>query len=82
MVYESSDDAEQAARAERARERGEGIRAQLLAKLEADGPRTAADLLPQIERRDVPLSEVAFQLGRLAEEGRVVGEPGGAYRLA
>jgi hypothetical protein len=81
-MYEGSDDAERAARAERARERGEGIRAQLLAKLKAGGPQTAADLLPQIERRDVSMSEVAFQLVRLAEEGRAVGEPGGAYRLA
>lgn len=81
-MYEGSDDAERAARAERARERGKGIRAQLLAKLKAGGPQTAADLLPQIGKRDVSLSEVAFQLGRLAEEGRLVGEQDGVYRLA
>lgn len=81
-MYESNDDAERAARAERARERGEGIRAQLLAKLKTGGPQTAADLLPLDEMRDVSLSEVAFQLDRLAEEGRAVGEPGGSYRLA
>jgi hypothetical protein len=81
-MYEGSDDAERAERAERARERGEGIRAQLLAKLEADGPRAAADLLPLTDPRDVSLSEVAFQLGRLVEEGRAVGEPGGVYRAA
>ncbi len=81
-MSESSDDAEQAAKADRARERGEGIRARLLANLKAGGPKTAADLLPLIDTPDVSLSEVAFQLDRLADEGRAVGDPGDAYRLA
>lgn len=65
----------------RARARGECIRAELLTLL-GDGPAAAADLLPQIETPDVSLSEVAFQLGRLGEEGQTVGEQGSVYRLA
>jgi hypothetical protein len=66
---------------QRARERGERLRAELRAKLEAGGPQSAADLSPQVPP-DVSLSEVAFQLGRLAEEGDATGTVGGVYRLA
>lgn len=61
-----------------ARERGEVLRAQLLVLLEL-GPQTAVDLLAEIKRPDVSLSEVAFQLERLGEEGRVSGSPDGPY---
>ncbi len=64
----------------RARARGEGIRAELLERLTA-GAQNAADLLPQLSTPDVSLSEVAFQLDRLDDEGRAVGEVGGPYRL-
>lgn len=64
---------------DRARARGEGIRTDLLAKLRTRGPQTAADLHPQLDG-DVSLSEVAFQLGRLAEERKTDGEIGGIYR--
>lgn len=67
--------------ARRATARGERLRAELLTRLRG-GPQTAVELLEQIEPADVTLSEVAFQLGRLAEEGRTVGEQGGPYRLA
>ena len=66
---------------DRARARGEIIRAELLAKLRTGGPQAAADLQPQLPR-DVSLSEIAFQLDRLADEGQTVGEVGGVYRLA
>ncbi len=66
---------------QRARERGERLRTELREKLEAGGPQSAADLSPQVPR-DVSLSEVAFQLGRLAEEGDVTGTEGGVFRLA
>lgn len=65
----------------RATARGERIRAELVTHL-GDGPAGAADLLPQIETPDVSISEVAFQLVRLAEEGRAVGEQGESFRLA
>ncbi|HEX3241124.1 MAG TPA: hypothetical protein VHR18_13440 [Solirubrobacterales bacterium] len=74
-------DQEKADNERRARARGEGIRDELLARLE-DGPQTAAALLPQIGVSDVSLSEVAFQLDRLADERRTVGEQGAEYRLA
>lgn len=61
--------------------RGEGIRSELLGQLR-EGPQTAAALLPQVTTAEVSVSEVAFQLDRLAGEGRVVGEVGGPYRLA
>lgn len=64
---------------DRARARGEGIRADLLAKLEG-GPQSAADLHPQF-RSDVSLSEIAFQLDRLDEERKASGKVGGRYSL-
>lgn len=64
---------------ERARERGERIRAELTAALRTGGPQSAADLHPQMPAA-VSLSEVAFQLARLADEGETVGEVGGVYR--
>ena len=64
---------------ERARARGEGIRAELLARLSTGGPQSAVDLQPQLPQ-DVSLSEVAFQLARLTDEGKVNGETGGIYR--
>ena len=63
----------------RARARGERIRAELLPKLRTNGPQSAADLHPQFPA-DVSLSEIAFQLDRLADEGQTVGEVGGVYR--
>jgi hypothetical protein len=65
----------------RATKRGEDIRAALRAKLREDGPKSAADLHSHL-RPDVSLSEVAFQLDRLADEGTAVGKVGSAYRLA
>jgi hypothetical protein len=76
-----SEDAKRAWKDQRATARGEGIRADLAAKLRASGPQTAAQLQPQMAA-DVSLSEVAFQLGRLAEDGRAVGSEGKDYRLA
>lgn len=64
---------------ERATERGERLRARLLELLREGGPQHAAELIPQMDR-DVFLSEVAFQLERLAEEGKATGEQGGVYR--
>jgi hypothetical protein len=64
---------------DRARARGEGIRAELLAKLGTGGPQSAADLHPQMDS-DVSLSGVAFQLERLNEEGKTDGKAGDAYR--
>ena len=66
---------------QRAKSRGERLRTELLARL-GDGPQDAAALLPRLEIADVSLSEVCFQLDRLAEEGRAVAEPGDLYRLA
>lgn len=66
---------------DRARERGQTIRATLAAKLGESGPQSAADLHPQLPA-DVSLSEVAFQLDRLAEENEAAGKVGGVYRLA
>lgn len=67
---------------DRARARGVDIRAELLTKLRTGGGKqSAADLHPQLPH-DVSLSEVAFQLDRLADEGQTVGEFGGVYRLA
>jgi len=65
----------------RAKARGEGLRAELLAALEA-GPASAVELLPRLKRSDLTLSEVGFQLERLSEEGRASGEVGGSYRLS
>lgn len=64
---------------ERATARGERIRAALLAKLTTGGPQTAAALADPTDG-DVSLSEIAFQLNRLAEEGKAAGEHGGEYR--
>lgn len=64
----------------RATARGEGIRAELKAKLRTGGPQSAADLHPEF-RPDVSLSEVAFQLDRLADEGTTAGKVGGVYSL-
>jgi hypothetical protein len=66
---------------ERARERGECIRAELTAMLRTGGAQSAADLRPHFPA-DVSLSEISFQLDRLADEGETVGEVGGAYLLA
>ncbi|MDX6623878.1 MAG: hypothetical protein QOE75_1810 [Solirubrobacterales bacterium] len=72
-------DEEMQARRREARERGENLRAGLIAMLR-EGPKTAAELIPR-EPGDVSPSEVAFQLERLAEDGRVVGAEDGPYRL-
>jgi hypothetical protein len=64
----------------RARERGERVRDELTAALRAGGPQSAADLSPKVPR-DVSLSEVTFQLGRLVQEGVVVDAGGGRYRF-
>lgn len=69
-------------RAEQATLRGERLRSELVQRLKKDGPRSAVELLPQVDTPNVSLSEVAFQLDRLAGEGRTVGEQGGPYRLA
>ena len=69
-------------REDQARARGESIRAELLTQLKAGGSQEAAGLLPQIETPAVSVSEVAFQLDRLADEGEVVGRQGECYRLA
>jgi len=66
---------------DRARARGVDIRAELLTKLRTGGKQSAVALHPQLPH-DVSLSEVAFQLDRLADEGQTVGEFGGVYRLA
>lgn len=73
-----SEDAERGTKERRATARGESVRAELAAKLRAGGPQSAADLYPQVARH-VSLSEVAFQLDRLAEEKRAAGETGGVY---
>lgn len=64
----------------RAQARGQEIRAELVALL-SDGSAGAAELLPLIQTPDVSLSEVAFQLDRLTEEGETVGKQGGSYQL-
>lgn len=63
---------------ERATARGEHIRAVLLAKLIEDGPATAEELFEYMPR-EISLSEVVFQLERLAEEGGAAGSQGGEY---
>jgi hypothetical protein len=68
-------------RQEEAAERGKAIRSELTETLAKDGPQTASALLPQIETPGISLPEVAFQLQRLAEEGKADGEVGGAYHL-
>jgi hypothetical protein len=64
----------------RARERSERVRSELTAKLRTGGPQSAADPHSQMPG-DIALSQVAFQLYRLANEGETVGE-GGVFRLA
>jgi len=66
---------------QRAKQRGEGIRAELLTLLDV-GPQTPADLLPQLEMQAVSLSEVTFQLERLAEEGQTARNSDGRYQLS
>lgn len=61
--------------------RGTGIREEIRARLRGEGPQEAADLLPHLPG-DVTLSEVAFQLVRMSEEGDAEGAVGGPYRLA
>jgi hypothetical protein len=75
-----SEDAERGRKEHRAKARGESIRAELVAKLRASGPQSAADLHAQVAAH-VSLSEVAFQLDRLAGEDRAAGEVGGVYSL-
>jgi hypothetical protein len=65
----------------RATARGEKIRAALIAALRGRGPASAADLHPLMPT-EISLSEVAFQLDRLREEGLTEGGQGGPYRLA
>lgn len=50
------------------------------ARLRETGPQSAANLHPHVPA-DVSLSEVAFQLTRLTDEGKTDGEPGGVYSL-
>lgn len=68
-------------RAAQARARGTRIREDLLAILKRGGPQPATMLYAQIDG-DASLSEVSFQLERLAEEGAAAGEPDGPYELA
>lgn len=75
-----SEDAERGRKEQLAQARGESVRVELLAKLRTGGPQSAADLYPQVAGH-VSLSEVAFQLERLADEKRAAGEPGGVYSL-
>ena len=62
-----------------AAERGRKIRAELRTRLET-GPGSATDLLPFLPA-DVSLSEVEFQLDRLAEKGEATGAAEEPYRL-
>jgi DNA-binding Lrp family transcriptional regulator len=78
-VQHESDDETRARERQEATARGESIRARLLERLRADGPQSASELHPQLDR-DVSLSEVAFQLDRLTEERKIDGEAGGIYR--
>lgn len=74
-----SEDAERGTKERRATARGESVRAELLEKLRAGGPQSAADLHPQVARH-VSLSEVAFQLDRLTDERKTDGKAGDNYR--
>jgi hypothetical protein len=78
MELHESDDEMQAKRRD-ARERGENLRAELIAMLR-EGPKTVTELIPR-KPEGVSTSEIAFQLERLAEDGRVVGGEDGPYRL-
>src|SRR4029077_4167807 len=64
-----SDESEGRSRQEAAAARGKSIRSALTEMLTPDGPQTASALLPRIETPDISLSEVAFQLQRLCQEG-------------
>jgi hypothetical protein len=81
-VYGDGDEREQAAKVDRARARGEAIRAELMAHLTAGGPQDPADLLPSIETPNVSLPEVGFQLDRLVDDGTVGRGRGRRYRAA
>lgn len=70
---------EKADRHRAAVERGERIRATLRKSLKRGGPKTAAELYPDVGDKGVSLSEVVFQLERLADEGLVAGERGKTY---
>lgn len=64
-------------RAREATRRGEDLRAELLTLLDGDEAQTAEELHPQLEgARGVSVSEVVFQLDRLADERRAVAEEG------
>jgi hypothetical protein len=80
MTFERDHDHERH-RETAARARGERIRDEIAERLRQEGEQDAADLLPHLPN-DVSLSEVAFQLIRMSEEGDAEGEVGGAYRLA
>lgn len=80
-MYEDDGAVERGTRELEAQARGKALRTELLALLETGGPQDATELLPQVETANASLSEIAFQLDRLAEEGRVVGEEGEPYRL-
>ncbi|HUC00326.1 MAG TPA: hypothetical protein VMS11_10910 [Solirubrobacterales bacterium] len=66
-------------RQEAATTRGEQIRSQLIEMLTVDGPQTAGTLLPRVETPGISLSEIAFQLQRLCEEGKAIGAVGDTY---
>jgi hypothetical protein len=66
---------------QRAQARGEEIRAELKVRLSTGEAQSAAALYPQMPNH-VSLSEVAFQLERLTDEGETTGEVGGVYRIA
>lgn len=74
-----NDETKARSRQETATTRGKQIRSQLVEALKADGPQTAVALLPRIQMPDISLSEVAFQLQRLCEEGKASGAVGDTY---
>lgn len=74
-----SDERRRQSRQEAAAARGESIRSQLTESLTRDGPQTASALLRQIKTPGISLSEIAFQLQRLREEGKVAGAVGDDY---
>ncbi|HET7444087.1 MAG TPA: hypothetical protein VFJ57_05455 [Solirubrobacterales bacterium] len=74
-----SDEPRARSRQEAATTRGEQIRSQLIEMLTTDGPQTAGDLLPRVETPGISLSEIAFQLQRLCEEGKATGAVGDTY---
>lgn len=67
----------------RVKKRAEGIRDELADALAlARGPTTVKDVRPHIKTRGVDASELAFQLDRMAGEGRAVEQGRGRYALA